>query len=209
MRPAFPLLVLAAVSACSASPSGKAGGNDVDPAIAAALADPLMADPALDRRSNNGALRPADQPFQAMVPPGVPDPLRGDAAPGVLARLRPAMADGFAGCRFDVAYSYGWAARVSPELALPSEAQVAEAAGSDAPTCALRLVAWSASPAPDAVLAGYRRLAGPSGYALKETTQGSATIMTARRARDGAAFVAIVTPASGGSVVDLASNRGR
>jgi hypothetical protein len=209
MRYAFPLLVLAALSACGASPSGKAGGNDVDPAIASALADPLMADPALDRRSNNGALRPADQPFHAMVPPGVPDPLRGDAAPGVLARLRSAMADGYAGCRFDVAYSYGWAARLSPELALPPEAQVAEAAGNDTPKCALRLVAWSASLTPEAVLDIYRRTAKSAGYALLESKQGSATVLTARRARDNAAFVASVTSASGGSAVDLASNRGR
>ena len=209
MRRALPLLLIALLSGCGSSPSGKANPNDVDPAVTAALADPLMADPQLDRRSNDGALRPADEPYRAMVPPGSPDPLRGRALPTVLARTRAITGNGFAGCSFDVRTSYGWAARLSPDLTLPAEAQVAEAAGSDTATCRLRLVAYSAPLASDAILDTYRRAAKAGGYAASERQQGPATVLTATRARDGAAFLASVTPAGSGSSVDLADNRGR
>ena len=204
-----PLILLAILSGCSASPSAKPNGNDVDPAITSALADPLMADPQLDGRSNNGALRPADQPYQAMVPSGSPSPLRDGAAPTVVARARALASPAFASCSFAVRYSYGWAAQMPTDLALPSEAQVAEAAGSDTPKCRLRVVAFSASTGPEAVLDSYRRIAKAGAYTTRERKQGPATILTATRNSDGAAFVASVTAPDGGSAVDLVSNRGR
>ncbi len=209
MARALPLLLLSVLAGCGSSSSDRNRSSDVDPAVTSALADPLMADPGLDRRSNDGALRPADEPYRAMVPPGSPDPLRGDAAPTVLARSRAGLGPGFATCRFEVAYSYGWAARLSPELTLPAEAQVAEAAGSDTPKCALRLIAFSASTGPEAMLDVYRRVAKAGGYTISERRQGPATVLTALRSRDGAAFVASVTAPDGGSAVDLVSNRGR
>jgi hypothetical protein len=209
MRRLTAALTLALLSACGTTPSAKSNSNDVDPAITSALADPLMADPQLDGRSNNGALRPADQPYQAMVPPGSPDPLRGDAAPTVLARIKPMLGSTFSGCDLGVRYSYGWAARLSPDLTLPPEARVAEAAGSDATGCGLRLVAYAAPIGPEAAADAYRRVAKAGGYALSERKLGPATIITATRAADGAAFVASVTAPDGGSAVDLATNRGR
>jgi hypothetical protein len=204
-----PLLVLAILSGCSASPPAKPNGGDVDPAITAALADPLMADPQLDRRSNDGALRPADEPYRAMVPPGSSDPLRGGAAPTVVARARTLAGGGFADCSFSVRYSYGWAARLPADLTLPPEAQVAEAAGSDAPMCSLRVIAFSASTGPEAILDSYRRIARAGRYTSSEHKQGPATVLTATRSADGASFIASVTAPDGGSAVDLVSNRGR
>ncbi|UVO55024.1 hypothetical protein [Sphingomonas sp. SUN039] len=203
------LLPLALLSGCGSSPSGKANASDVDPAVTAALADPLMADPQLDRRSNDGALRPADEPYRAMVPPGSPDPLRDDAPPTLLARVRPAMGDGFTGCGVDVAYSYGWAARLSPDLTLPAEAQVAEAAGNDTAKCRLRLVAYSAPLTAEAILDSYRRTARTGGYTASERPKGPATVLTASRSRDGARFMVSVKPAGSNTTVDLADNRGR
>jgi len=204
-----PLILLAILAGCSSSPSTQPNGNDVDPAIGAALADPLMADPQLDRRSNDGALRPADQPFQALVPPGAPSPLREGAAPTVVARAQALVGPAFADCSFVVRYSYGWAARLPADLTLPSEAQVAEAAGSDMPKCSLRVIAFSSSAGPEAMLDSYRRVAKTGGYTTSERKRGPATVLTATRARDGAAFVASVTAPDGGSAVDLVSNRGR
>jgi hypothetical protein len=209
MSRALPLLLLALLTGCGSSPSGKANTSDVDPAVTSALADPLMADPQLDRRSNDGALRPADEPYRAMVPPGVPDPLRSGAAPTVVARARTLGGPGFADCDFSARYSYGWAARLPTDLTLPSEAQVAEAAGSDTPKCNLRVIAFSASTGPEAILDSYRRIAKAGGYTSSERKQGPATVLTATRSRDGAAFVASVTAPDGGSAVDLVTNRGR
>lgn len=209
MRRHVAALTLILLSGCSGSPSARSKGNAVDPAITSALADPLMTDPQLDSRSNRGVLRPADQPYQAMVPPGEPDPLRGDAAPTVLARARPLLGKNFNACDFGIRYSYGWAARLSPDLTLPSEARVAEAAGSDATGCGLRLVAYSTPTGPEAAADVYRRVAKAGGYTLSERKLGPATVVSALRATDGAAFVASVTAPDGGSAVDLASNRGR
>lgn len=207
------ILILAALTGCGSSPSATANSSNVDPAVTSALADPLMADPQIDRRANRDALRPADEPYQAMIPPGSPNPLRGDAPPTIVARARLAVAGDrsgmFDGCSLDVRYSYGWADRMSRVLILPAEAQVAEAAGSDANNCQLRLIAYSASLAPDDVLATYRRIAKSGGYVPNEAVQGGATSLTATRKRDGAAFVVTVSAGDGGSLVDLVSNRGR
>ncbi len=202
-------LIPALLTGCGTSPAAGTNHSDVDPAVTSALADPLMADPQLDGRSNNGALRPADQPYQAMVPPGAPDPLRGDAPPTVVARVRPLLGTSFGGCDFGLRYSYGWAARLAPDLTLPPEAHVAEGAGSDAKGCSLRLVAYSTPIGPEAAADVYRRIAKAGGYALSERRLGPATVVSATRAADGAAFVASVTAPDGGSAVDLASNRGR
>jgi hypothetical protein len=207
------ILTLAALAGCSSSPSTTANSSNADPAVTSALADPLLADPQLDRRANRDALRPADEPYQAMVPPGLPSPLRGDAPPTIVARARLAVAGDRAGvfktCSFDVRYSYGWAARLSPELGLPAEAQVAEAAGSDTSKCQLRLIAYSSSLGSAAMLESYRRIAKSGGYTSSEAAQGGATSLTATRKNDGAAFVATVSAGDGGSLVDLVSNRGR
>ena len=208
-----PLFIFAVLSGCGASPTGNANGSAVDPAVTSALADPLMTDPQLDRRSNTDVLRPADEPYQAMTPPGSPDPTRGDALPTVVARAKLAMAgdraSAFAGCDPGAAYSYGWADRLSPELALPAEAQVAEAAGSNTAKCQLRIVAYSTALAPNAILDTYRRVAKAGGYANSETQKGTATTLTANRSRDGAAFVMTVAATGNSSSVDLVSNRGR
>ncbi len=209
MRRLSTALTLILLSGCGSSPTTRANNADTDPAVTSALADPLMADPRLDGQSNNGAIRPADQPYQAMIPTGMPDPLRGDAPPTVLARTRPLLDRNFRGCDFGVRYSYGWAARLPGDLALPTEARVAEGGGSDAPGCALRLIAYSTPTGPEAAADVYRRIAKAGGYALSERKLGPATVISAARAADGAAFVASVTAPDGGSAVDLASNRGR
>jgi hypothetical protein len=203
------LMLVAILTGCSSSPPTKPNGSDVDPAIGSALADPLMADPQLDRQSNDGMMRPADQPFQAMVPPGAPSPLREGAAPTAVARAQALVGTSFADCSFAVRYSYGWAARLSADLTLPSEARVAEAAGSDTPRCKLRIIAFSAATGPEAIIDSYRRIAKAGGYVASERRQGPATVLTATRASDGAAFVASITAPDGGSAVDLVSNRGR
>jgi len=115
----------------------------------------------------------------------------------------------FAGCNFNVSYSYRWASRLLPEIELPNDAQIAEAAGSDATGCGLRLVAFSLPAKPDSIIDHYRRAAKADGYMIGEEEHDGASVLSARRARDGAAFQLSAFPSAGGSAVDLVSNRGR
>lgn len=209
MRPLRQVLLAVALASCGDPRREPMRDDSVDPAIASALADPLMADPHLDRRSNAGALRPADQPYQAMVPQGIPDALPADALPTLVGRLRPLMAKTFAGCDLNVGYSYQWAARLPTDLELPKDGQVFEAAGSDTGSCHLRLVAFTTLTNQQELVGSYQSSAKASGFSVSERRSGSATVITGQRARDGAAFVLSVYPTARGSSVDLVSNRGR
>lgn len=210
MPRAICLLPFILLAGCGTAETDSSKSNSVDPAITAALADPILTDPELDGRANRDVLRPADEPLRAMVPPGEPSALRGSAAPTILARAEPAIAalPAFAACDRAVRYSYGWAAALPADLTLPAQARVAEAAGSDKGGCALRLIAWSAILTPEAVLETYRRAGKASGYAVSEASAANATILTGTR-RDGAAFIATVAAGDGGSMVDFVTNRGR
>lgn len=203
--------VFALLAACGTAPVPETTENAVDPAITAALADPIMADPQLDRRANRDVLRPDDEPYRAMIPPGSPQVARKTGAATLAARTEPDMrgANGaFARCDRNVRYSYGWAADLPSAVPLPPEAAVAEGAGSDATDCRLRLIAYSAALTPEALIGRYRNVARAAGFELRETAKGGAITITALR-RDGAAFVARIEPDDSGSVVDLAVNRGR
>ena len=202
------------IAGCSKPVATGNAANTLDPAVTAALSDPIMVDPQLDRRSNADALRPADQPYQALIPPGTPDPTRGGAAPTVVARVKDTVIGdrimAFAGCDMDVRYGIGWANRLPAELVLPEGAQVSEAAGSETARCRVRVVSFSHDADPPAALAFYRDIGRRGGFALAETREGDGTVLTAIRARDGAAFMATVTPVGDGdSAIDLMVNRGQ
>lgn len=212
-RPATFALFLV-VAGCGKPASTGNTANAIDPAVTAALSDPIMIDPQLDRRSNADALRPADQPYQALIPPGTPDPTRGDAAPTVIARVKNTVIGdrvvAFAGCEMAVRYGLGWANRLPAELVLPQGAQVSEAAGSESNTCRLRVVSFSQDANAATALDFYRAIGKRGGYALVETVERGGTVMTGIRARDGAAFMATVTPnGQGKSAIDLMVNRGQ
>lgn len=198
------------LAACGTAPAPDARKDAVDPAITAALADPIMADPQLDRRANRDVLRPDDDPFRAIIPPGSPQVMRPTGTVTLANRMETAMKNsgsGFAGCT-PVRYSYRWAADLPKELALPSEARVAEAAGSDAAACRLRLIAFASTQTPEAVLNRYREVARSNGYRQSQSAVDGVTTIMAQR-DDGAVFVGSVSAGDGGSVVDLATNRGR
>jgi hypothetical protein len=206
-------LAVLSLAACG-SPPANTIADDVDPAVTSALADPIMTDPQLDGLSDTDSLRPAPQPIQALAPPGEPDPLRGDAPPTLAARGRRLIADhdanSFANCSRAVSYTFGWSNRLPEGLTLPADARVSEAAGSDSSNCSLRLVAFAAASTPSSVVEIYRRAATSGGFTVTETRAGDTTIVRARRAADGSAFIASVgDTTAGGSNVDLLTNRGR
>lgn len=206
MRFPLALSILVALAGCSKPDEAPSPTKDTDPAVTAALNDPLMTDPLLEQRSNRDTLKPADEPVRAMIPLGQPSPLRGDLPPTIAARALDVLATpAFAGCAPQLRYSYGWAARLPGALTLPADARVAEAAGSDTQACALRLVAFDSATPPDKLAETYR---ATSGYTTDRTAAGEA-IRISGTANNGAAFVATIFAARGGSSVDLVANRGR
>lgn len=203
-------LLFASLAGCTQPDAAQREREVADPAIAMALANPIMTDPELLGPAHIDATRPPDRPYQALLPPGAPDPLRGNAAPTVVARMLPLMTGaGFAACDRSVRYSFGWAAKLPPKLELPAAARVAEAAGSDRADCGLRLIAYDADKSPEAVIDSYRRQAAAAGYRITKSAQGPAKLLRA----DGtgaAAFLIVAYPAkAGGSSIDFATNRGR
>lgn len=210
---ALSFLVVSGLAACS-SPPANTVADDVEPGVTAALADPIMTDPQLESRADTDSLRPAPQPIQALAPPGEPDPLRGNALPTVVARAGLMIAEhdakSFAGCNSRVSYTVGWSNRLPEGLALPADARVSEAAGSDGQGCGLRMVAFAAASSPTTMIDTYRRAAASGGFTASEVQRGNTTVLRARRAADGAAFLATIGDSTaGGSSVDLLTNRGR
>ena len=203
-------LLFASLAGCTQPDATRRERDVADPAIAMALANPMMTDPELLGPAHIDATRPPDRPYQALLPPGTPDPLRGDAAPTVVARMLPLMTGaGFAACDRSVRYSFGWATALPPKLGLTTDSRVAEAAGSDRTDCRLRLIAYDGDNSPEAVIDSYRRLAVAAGYRITESAQGRATLLRADGA-GAAAFLVVAYPAkTGGSSVDFATNRGR
>lgn len=205
MRNASYLSILIALSGCTKPETTPSPTADTDPAVTAALNDPLMTDPLLEGRANRDTLKPADEPFRAMIPLGSPDPLRGDKPPTIVARMAAHLGElAFEKCERAVRYSYGWAARLPEALTLPAAARVAEAAGSDTDGCALRLVAFDANVPADKLAETYRTT---TGFTTERQSDGAATRVSGR-ANGGAAFVATIYSARDGSSVDLIVNRG-
>jgi hypothetical protein len=210
---ALTCIAVSGLAACGPPPTNTTVG-DIDPAVTTALSDPIMTDPQLESRADTDSLRPAPQPIQALAPPGEPDPLRGNAPPTVVARAGRMIAEhdakSFAGCNPAVSYTVGWSNRLPEGLALPADARVTEAAGSDSQSCGLRIVAFAAASAPTTMIDTYRRAAVSGGFTATEAHQGAITVVKARRAADGAAFLATIGDATaGGSSIDLLTNRGR
>ena len=234
MRPALLLMPLALVACGEAAEqpqdlnsldrelTAAARGAGPDPAIAAALHDPIMIDPTLAQQSNANALRPPPRADPLSVPadPPLTDPvplagLRRAPAPrggcpeckapaltlgAIAARSRPACAG--------VTYSFTWANRLPADLPLYPGAQVTEAAGNDRSRCGLRVVSF-ATAAPAAKLVDwYYTRAAAAGWSAEQRAEGSTRLLGGTRG--AAAYLIQVSPRDGGgSDVDLLVNAGR
>ncbi len=197
MRP-HSLLATLALAACSAPQSADDRSNATDPAVADAMAGPIMTDMAMGGAAAPDALRPGNQP------PSLPVPIdarldMGDAAPlGEVVRLRMREA-AFAGCAPAIAYSALWSLKLPKPFDLPKDARLSEAAGSDRAGCGLRIVRIALPGAPDKVLGDYDALAKGAGFAA---TKAGATL-TGVRAKDGAALWINAVASKDGTRVDL------
>lgn len=187
------------------------GKGNADPALTAALEDQIMVDPDLKGQANRHAVRPADQPYQAQVPPeeGSKTGAPGETLGTLAARQAQIAKDKFNGCSLDVNYSMQWANRLPADLPLPEKARVSEAAGSDHDGCSLRAVSYAAVQKPGAVAGYYLALARKAGYRADNIAEGQGMMVSGWRPGDGAAFYAILKPTDAGTEIDLVSNRGR
>lgn len=162
-----------------------------------------MSDVDLGAASSPDALHPADEPATMQIPADAIVDTRGAMTLRDVARARVRDA-AFTGCNTDVAYSTQWSIRLPDWIDLPDDARVAEAAGSDSPICALRIVRFGVVGTPQQAMARYAVLVKKAGFAV---TIGSASLMAVRK-RDGAAFHVDAVATTDGTRIDLTSNRG-
>lgn len=190
------------------------GKGNADPVLTSALEDQIMVDPSLSNMANRNAVKAADKPMTAPLPPETTGPSAAAERPdaptlGQLAANQASAArDKFAGCGLDVDYSMGWASRLPADVPLYPRARVDEAAGSDMPGCKLRAITFT-TPAPQrAVIDFYIGQTKRSGFASSTEVKGRETLVGGTRS-DGAAYYVVLTPAeAGGTVVDLVLNNG-
>lgn len=170
------------------------GDNAVDPALASALEDQIMVDPALTAQANGDAVRPPARAYAAPVPadgvadaarPKVdtaglmttPPPTGGDALAAAeqsmtLGDLAERQARG--GCAAKVRYSTVWASRMPRQLPLHPQARVSEAAGFDSAACAMRIVSFSVPGALQPTMDWYYTKARGAGFTAEHQANGDA-----------------------------------
>ena len=167
-----------------------------DPALTAALHDQIMVDPQLVQAANAGAVRPAPRPDPGSIPPddigaprdtsrpgdllptpaakpGCPDctAARGALTLGALAE-RQSQAS-VAACAGSLTYAAGWADKLPLALPLYPDARIAEAAGSDARGCALRVVSFASAAPVARITDWYYAHATRAGYAADHRADGA------------------------------------
>ena len=187
---------LLALAACSggaennlAALDNELMGNGADPALTSALEDQILVDPDLVQQNQPNSARPAESPVQAQYPNG-----------GEQARL------GASRCGPDFARGPEWARRLPREFPVYPGGQVTEAAGVDAGTCQMRVVAFTTADPLARVLEYYRSHAERAGFSAEQHQRGDARVLGG--VRGNAAYYLIVTPMEQGSDVALIVNRG-
>lgn len=230
----MPALVLA-LAGCSKQPASQQDldsldkeltaaalpANQRDPALTAALRDPIMVDPALTQTANTNVVRPPNRPDPGSVPPddlgAVPDRVdpatlrKTPAASGDCTACRRAQGaltlgelaarqPGGAACTARLSYSATWSVRLPDAVPLYPDARVEEAAGSD--DCRLRVVSFFSGAPVGRVLDWYYTQVTRAGYSAEHQAQGDEHVLGGTRA--GAAYALYVRPRpGGGSDVDL------
>ena len=196
MRPLALLLVLAA---CGRGPSdaelaarNRRLADAADPAVTAALADPIMTDRDLSVADNSRRVRLVAGPAQASYPDA------GGEGADAFAPLR-ALGDA---PRCEAGFVS--APRFAAELPLPfrpaPSAALIEAAGNDRPGCRARFALFRVTLPAAAVAEAAGRRARAAGYGAELRPRGADRIVAGRRA-DGLGYYLLASPRAGGSEV--------
>ena len=194
-------------------------GASKDPALIAALHDQIMVDPQLVQHANAGAVRPAPRPDPGSIPPddigaprdmSKPQDLKAAPAPtascpdckaahgaltlGALAE-RQSQAS-VAACSGSLSYATGWADKVPAALPLYPDARIAEAAGTDAKGCALRVVSFASVASIQRITDWYYAHATRAGYTANHRADGDERVL--RGGKGSASFMLYLRPRPGG-----------
>lgn len=234
MRAAITLSLALILAACADAPDEdplaalerELAADAGDPAVATALADPIMADPTLSARASTNAVRPPSGPYTAAIPasdvaargstadlfarekletPPVADE-EGctDCATARDAKTLVALASPLAGqCASRLTYSNGWATLLPDAVPLIPNARVVEAAGVEDRSCDLRVVRfWSDLPQ-ETLIAWYFTRTKAARYAANAQADTVGQRLSGRHA-DGSRYIVFVDPReAGGSDVAL------
>lgn len=220
MRRLFALACLA-LAACEAGDDAAAIGAERDPVVAAAVNEPLMADPDLAGQNQGGAALTGGGPASAEIPPfkrskdeidaaraaaqqvlgksipGAPEPeesmgtSRLDKAVSAPAIAR-ALGVGSAACAERMDYSAIWAARLAAPFEVYPRGHVGQSAGTDQGGCRLRVVSFVTPVAAEDVAAFYAARAKAGGYALRRTREGADDVL--QGTRGATAYAVAVRP---------------
>ena len=221
------LLVGTTLTACDGDRvSAPDARTELDPAIVAALADPIMIDPDLASQNRGNAAITLDT-FDAVplddASPGAIAAAKADAArlAGGMIKTAPEAAESrdkfvpaltagqvaaalpglSANCLDSLRYGYAWAAS-SQALPVYPRGHVQEAAGSTA--CGLHAVIFTTPVEPSAVIDFYFTRAGDAGFTAERRRQGEVDVLSGRTRT--AAFAVRVRPGANGLfAVELAT----
>lgn len=222
------LLAGTALTACegggTSAPKARA---ELDPAIVAALADPIMIDPDLASQNRGNAAIALDRfdavPLDDISPEAVaaakadaarlaggmiktaPEPAHNSdtLAPALTAGQVAAALPGLsADCLGGLRYGYAWAAGLPPALPVYPRGHVQEAAGNQG--CALRAVVFTTPVEAAAVIDFYFTRADDVGFTAERRRHGAVETLSGRKG--AAAFVVRVREGANGlSEVELAT----
>lgn len=181
---------LAALALCACggtAPDAGRRGADADPALAAALHDPILTDPALTQQANATAVRPAGGPVLAQYPPGA-DPSDLSAAE--------ALACG-------AAFQGGahWEEKLPAAFAAAPGERTIEAAGVEAGGCRRIVVARAGAEPPERAVERYRDAAVRAGWSAARSVRGGAQVLAG--AKQGATFYLVAAPRGAGAETSL------
>lgn len=225
LRPIF-LMPLAALvlSACGQETAAPDSAKDLDPAIVAALADPIMIDPDLASQNRGNAAIAMGAfdgvPLEDVSPEAIeaaraeavrlaggtiksaPEPAEtGKAAPpAVTAGQLAAMTANPAGCVEGLRYGYAWAAQFPATLPIYPRGHVQESAGSAG--CKLRAAVFTTPVEPQAVIDFYYTTAGTGGYSADRSRAGEVEVLSG--SKGASAYLVRVRTVGGLSQVELA-----
>jgi hypothetical protein len=208
--------------------NGAATAND--PALRAALRDEIMVDPTLIGRANADAVRPPVEPYAANVPPDgiattakppetdrvMPAPAAKSPCPQcaaakralTLGALAEAQGKPYGQCAGAVGYSATWATRLPAAIPLYPQATVIEAAGADGAGCALRIVSFRSTAAPQRLLDWYYTRARAAGFGAQHQADGGEHVLAATKPGGGAMMLLVRAGKDGGSDADLMVDTG-
>jgi hypothetical protein len=201
------VFALAACGQVSVANDG-AAVNSADPALTAALEDPILTDQNLVSQANRNNVRPPELPTRAEYPriqrasAEAPHPGPGAA---------PAASCGASRGGAPVQFSYGmeWAQRLPAAFPPYPGGRVTEAAGQDNGPCRVRVVTFRTADGHQRILDWYQERAVAAGYSAEHQPRGRDHVLGGVNQGTNGAYYLIVTPVQGGSEVALIVNNGR